>query len=214
MITVRDLKKFGVEAVAGDVMRAGYKVTEVQVECMNNTTHYDDYLIYEFAWRENTGEKPDFDGAIKVVRRNSSESHGYIASLLGWDLQGYGSDIVGWKPCMKSLLAQVESGDPEQAEEVQLGIKHDQDKPRYDLLPAVAIDELAKVLTFGAKKYAPNSWQAVENGLERYRAALLRHTFAIQRGELIDEESGLQHSAHAMTCAAFIVELEKQLEQE
>ena len=86
--------------------------------------------------------------------------------------------------------------------------KHDQDKPRYDLLPAIAIDELAKILTFGASKYSANSWQSVENGLERYRAALLRHTFAMQRGELIDEESGLPHSAHAMCCAAFIVELE------
>jgi hypothetical protein len=77
------------------------------------------------------------------------------------------------------------------------------------LLPPIAIDELVKILTFGAKKYAPNSWQHVENGIERYRAALLRHTFAMQRGELFDPESGLPHSAHAMCCAAFIVELEK-----
>lgn len=89
------------------------------------------------------------------------------------------------------------------------GQKHDQDKPRYDLIPANAVDELAKVLTFGAEKYAPNSWQNVEDGLNRYRAALLRHTFAIQRGETVDSESGLPHSAHAMCCAAFIVELEK-----
>jgi hypothetical protein len=91
------------------------------------------------------------------------------------------------------------------------GLKYDQDKPRYDLIPPYAIDDLAKVLTFGAEKYAPNSWRNVENALERYRAALLRHTFAIQRGELIDEESGLPHSAHAMCCAAFINELEKML---
>ncbi|AUR84372.1 hypothetical protein NVP1054O_68 [Vibrio phage 1.054.O._10N.261.52.A1] len=89
------------------------------------------------------------------------------------------------------------------------GLKFDQDKPRYDLLPPKAVDELAKVLTFGAEKYAPNSWQGVEDGINRYRAALLRHTFAIQRGELVDSESGLPHSAHAMCCAAFIVELEK-----
>lgn len=91
----------------------------------------------------------------------------------------------------------------------ELGMKFDQEKPRYDLLPPAAIDELAKILTFGAEKYAPNSWQQVENGLERYRAALLRHTFAIQAGEFLDSESGLPHSAHAMCCAAFIVELER-----
>lgn len=92
--------------------------------------------------------------------------------------------------------------------ELVKGLKYDQGKPRYDLLPANAIDQLAKVLTFGAEKYAPNSWQEVEDGLERYRAALLRHTFAIQRGELYDAESGLLHASHAMCCAAFIVELE------
>lgn len=93
--------------------------------------------------------------------------------------------------------------------ELRMGLKYDSEKPRYDLLPANAIDDLAKILTFGAKKYAPNSWQQVENALERYRAALLRHTFAIQGGELIDQESKLPHSAHAMCCAAFINEIEK-----
>ena len=88
------------------------------------------------------------------------------------------------------------------------GLKHDQDKPMYNLIPGHATEELAKVLTFGANKYAPNSWQNVDDGLERYRAALLRHTFAIQRGELYDEESGLLHASHAQCCAAFIVELQ------
>jgi len=92
---------------------------------------------------------------------------------------------------------------------MERGAKHDQNKPRYDLLPPIAIDELAKILTFGAEKYSENSWQDVPNGLERYRAALLRHTFAMQRGELIDDESGLPHSAHAMCCCSFIVELER-----
>ena len=90
------------------------------------------------------------------------------------------------------------------------GMKYDQDKPMYNLLPPNAIDDMAKVMTFGANKYSPNSWQDVENGLERYRAALLRHTFAMQRGEVLDQESGLPHSAHAMCCAAFINELEKE----
>lgn len=89
------------------------------------------------------------------------------------------------------------------------GIKHDQGKPMYNLLPANAIDSMAKVMTFGAIKYKPNSWQNIDDALERYRAALLRHAFAIQRGETIDSESGLPHSAHIMCCAAFINELER-----
>lgn len=88
------------------------------------------------------------------------------------------------------------------------GMKLDSLKPMYNLLPAKAIDEMAKVMTFGAMKYAPNNWQLVEDGLERYRAALLRHSFAMQSGEVLDAESGLHHAAHAMCCAAFIIELE------
>ena len=86
--------------------------------------------------------------------------------------------------------------------------KHDTDKPRYDLLPADAIEQMAQVLTFGAKKYSPNGWRTVPDALNRYQAAMLRHAFAIQRGEINDPETGLPHAAHIMCCAAFIVELQ------
>ena len=85
--------------------------------------------------------------------------------------------------------------------------KHDQNKPRYDLLPPLAIDAMAQVMTFGAKKYAPNGWKTVPDAVQRYQAALLRHSFAMLRGEINDAESGLPHAAHAMCCAAFIAEL-------
>ena len=87
--------------------------------------------------------------------------------------------------------------------------KHDSDKPRYDLLPPVAIDLMAQVMTFGAKKYKPEGWRTVPDALQRYQAALLRHSFAMLRGEVLDQESGLPHAAHAMCCAAFIAELQE-----
>ena len=89
-----------------------------------------------------------------------------------------------------------------------MAIKHDQDKPRYDLLPPVGIDQMARVLTFGAIKYKPEGWRDVPDALQRYQAAMLRHAFAIQRGEINDPESGLPHAAHIMCCAAFIIELQ------
>jgi len=85
--------------------------------------------------------------------------------------------------------------------------KHDSAKPRYDLLPPIAIDLMAQVMTFGAKKYKPEGWRTVDNAIQRYQAALLRHSFAMLRGEVLDPESGLPHAAHAMCCAAFIAEL-------
>ena len=90
------------------------------------------------------------------------------------------------------------------------GLKYDTDKPRMDLLPFEALEEVAKVLTFGAKKYADNSWQKVENAERRYLAAMLRHLAASEKGEIYDAESGLTHAAHMATNALFILWFEIQ----
>lgn len=89
------------------------------------------------------------------------------------------------------------------------GMKFDQDKPRMDLLDAYATEELAKVLTFGAKKYAPHNWR---KGISYARliAAALRHIYAFARGEDFDEETGLPHPAHAMCCMMFLVWMMKE----
>ena len=88
------------------------------------------------------------------------------------------------------------------------GIKFDYDKPRMELLPFEALYEIAKVLTYGAEKYAPNNWKKVKNGKERYVGALLRHLTEMQKGNKIDEESGLSHAAHLACNALFILYFE------
>lgn len=82
------------------------------------------------------------------------------------------------------------------------GIKHDQEKLPLDLLDPLALEGLAAVLQFGAKKYAAHNWRG---GISwsRLLAALLRHTFAILRGELVDPESGLPHVDHIGCCWMF-----------
>jgi hypothetical protein len=89
----------------------------------------------------------------------------------------------------------------------QGGLKYDQGKPRMDLLDSHAIEQLALVLGFGAKKYAANNWR---KGLAKSRliGAALRHLFAYLRGEDVDSETGLSHAAHAMCCCMFILGLE------
>lgn len=86
------------------------------------------------------------------------------------------------------------------------GVKYDVDKPNMSLLSSVAIEELTKVLDFGAKKYAAHNWR---NGISTTRlvSAALRHTFSFLRGETYDPETGLHHMAHAMCCCMFIIEL-------
>lgn len=83
-------------------------------------------------------------------------------------------------------------------------IKHDGDKPRMELLPLNAIQEVAKVMTFGANKYAAHGWKSLKNAEDRYTGALLRHLTAIQNGEKVDTESGLPHIAHVACNSVFL----------
>ena len=87
------------------------------------------------------------------------------------------------------------------------GRKFDDDKLRMDLIPPEAIEELAKVLTMGAKKYDDNNWQKIE--AHRYDAALMRHYIAWKKGEKTDYESGFSHLSHMLCNIAFLIWKEK-----
>jgi len=90
------------------------------------------------------------------------------------------------------------------------GIKHDEAKPRFDLIPPIAELEVAKVLEYGTRKYDENNWRYVENPQARYMAAARRHINAWMQNESYDDESGLPHLAHAITSLMFILELEQE----
>lgn len=84
------------------------------------------------------------------------------------------------------------------------GVKDDHAKPRMALLPFGALEWVAKVMTYGARKYAKGNWVTLEDAEERYASAMLRHYTAWQQGEMLDEESGLPHVAHLACDALFI----------
>lgn len=88
------------------------------------------------------------------------------------------------------------------------GIKHDQNKVRVDLLDPLALEGLAAVLTFGAQKYAAHNWRGGIS-YSRLFGALLRHLFAIIRGEDNDPESGLPHIDHLGCCWMFLSNMMK-----
>ena len=87
-------------------------------------------------------------------------------------------------------------------------VKFDKDKPRMELLPLVALEEVAKVMTFGAAKYADDGWKGLPDKERRYLGALLRHLTAIQKGEEIDPDSGLPHISHVACNALFLTYFE------
>lgn len=88
------------------------------------------------------------------------------------------------------------------------GTKLDDGKPRWDLLPHVSVAQVVAVLSFGAKKYAPDNWRTVQGWRWRYYAAAWRHAVAWWLGERHDPESGLHHLAHAACCMLFLLELD------
>ncbi len=84
-------------------------------------------------------------------------------------------------------------------------VKYDSKKIRLDLLSTTAMEEVAKVLTFGAEKYADNNWRLGMSWSRLLRAAV-GHTWAFMRGEDLDPETGLCHLAHAICCLMFLLE--------
>ena len=86
----------------------------------------------------------------------------------------------------------------------QEALRFNQDKIRLDLIPPELNVGVGRVLTFGAKKYAPHNWQ---KGLpySNILASLKRHLTALEAGEDFDIESGERHSAHVATNIAFLM---------
>lgn len=85
-------------------------------------------------------------------------------------------------------------------------VKFDQGKAPLSLLDPKWLVEVAKVLQFGAKKYAAHNWR---QGLAHSRLldAALRHLNSFNDGEDLDPESGLFHLAHASCCLMFLTNL-------
>lgn len=92
----------------------------------------------------------------------------------------------------------------------QSGTKYDQDKLQYSLIPPFALEQVAKNLTAGLKKYKEkDNWKKVQGAEQRYLDALYRHLEAHRRGEVYDKDSNLPdmpHMAAVAVNAMFLLE--------
>lgn len=115
------------------------------------------------------------------------------------------TDMCG---CASKTFKITTSGDLSMTEEtkcVNEGTKHDGGKIPVELLPTQALEEIAKVLDFGQRKYDRFNW-AKGFKWSRLIGAAMRHLFAWQRGEDLDPESGLSHLAHLGCCVLFLLQ--------
>jgi hypothetical protein len=103
------------------------------------------------------------------------------------------------------------SAPPEKAPEASQGVKYDDGKTLYSLVPPYALEAVAKNLTAGLKKYpARNNWMQVNNAEERYLDALYRHLEAHRRGEIYDTDNIDSTTTHLSAVAVnslFLLEL-------
>lgn len=75
------------------------------------------------------------------------------------------------------------------------------------ILDHTSFKDVGLVLAFGASKYAPNSWQTIDDP-NRYWAALGRHLEDEDTHEgSVASDSGLTHMAHAMCNVLFLLDL-------
>lgn len=71
--------------------------------------------------------------------------------------------------------------------EVKGALRFDTGKPQLELISPVAMIGLASILTFGAKKYAPNNWR---KGMSwsRCLGSLKRHLALFEMGQDVDTD--------------------------
>ena len=86
------------------------------------------------------------------------------------------------------------------------GIKHDNGKPKMELLSHSALLEIAKVFGEGAKKYGQFNYRGgIAYG--RLIGAAYRHLGAFSAGEDLDPETGLSHVAHLGCCTIMLLDM-------
>ena len=92
--------------------------------------------------------------ATRIINCNEKRVHFTPASTI--DLRSDTQQIQDWQPTITMH------------EDQPIGTKYDQDKLQYSLIPSYALEQIAKNLTVGLKKYKErNNWKKVEGAEQR-----------------------------------------------
>lgn len=97
------------------------------------------------------------------------------------------------------------SEEKEKDKETARGLRFNSGKNQIQLIPEYALEQIGKVMTKGALKYAPNNWRKGMPWSE-VEGSLQRHLALYKSGEDFDKESGVYHMAHVAVNAMFLID--------
>lgn len=86
---------------------------------------------------------------------------------------------------------------------MEQALRYNDGKIKWSYIHWPSIEELAKVLDYGATKYTKNNWMK-GFPITSLSDSLLRHVFAFMSGEDTDPESGESHLGHMMCNLMFM----------
>lgn len=208
-----------------DVVTRLYKIgTDLGFFARDNKDSWCDQRYYELY--EDREEIPQFKcgDKVRVVRTGESYRDGFQNSWVSPAMDAYVNDGLVYEVGAEQnefgvLLAPADFRFPPQSlelvtdtvvssEQSSLGAKFDAGKLLFRPLMrglALPLRAVAAVLTYGAQKYAEDSWQHVPDAKKRYEDAYYRHINARESGEVYDPESGLPHRAHELCNIMFLL---------
>lgn len=102
MKTIGDFKAAGLEISKNDmidgVTRDKNSAPLMLVNLLNKDYDFNDaWTIREFSWRENTGEKPSFDGMIEWHSKVGTKHEGHIKNIAG-------TMVKQWRPLLNQEI--------------------------------------------------------------------------------------------------------------
>jgi uncharacterized protein YuzB (UPF0349 family) len=82
-------------------------------------------------------------------------------------------------------------------------LRYNQGKVQWSLVDYKSIEPMVRVLEYGCLKYSKDNWK---KGMPASQIieSMLRHTFKLLEGELVDPESGIEHVGHIQCNAMFL----------
>lgn len=165
----------------------------------------------EIKFRFDTGDKVSFFGKeYIVVNREYSKKKGRVYDLKCVKSGKIINEIM--EPDISSSWQSKIQKEPIQETlkkiEMEKAERHNTGKLRWSLVDFDSLEDMIKVLEFGANKYSDNNWK---KGLKTTEIcdSLLRHLTAYLKGEDKDQESGLEHTGHILCNAMFLAYMMK-----